>query len=37
VVEPDAFILARRAGKAAVVGLVGDLDHLRPPEWVPGS
>jgi hypothetical protein len=27
VVEPDAFVFARRPSKAAVVLLVGDLDH----------
>src|SRR6478672_9119773 len=30
VVEPDAFVFAVRPGEAAVVGLVGDLDHRSP-------
>jgi hypothetical protein len=31
VVEPDALVLVVRSHEAAVVGLVGDLDHRLPP------
>jgi hypothetical protein len=36
VVEPDAFVFARRPGKVAVVALVGDLTITPPREVVAG-
>ena len=33
VVEPDAFVFTLRSNKAAVVGLVADLDHSIPPSF----